>query len=116
MENKGKLILTENKNTQGRKTISLLHGIFCQRRHVKNKQLIYESVTKIIMQDGFLEIWPVTRRAERKLLETEWDFWKKQIEFVRDQYVFRNYHVYTINTLESGKLKIETRNTTTIGK
>jgi len=67
----------DERNTQGRKAISLLNSILWdQNISNNNKHKIYNTIVKSITTYS-CEVWSLKERAKKKLTATEMDFWRR---------------------------------------
>jgi len=67
----------KDRNTQGRKAISLLNGVLWDRNiNRENKTRIYKTIVKSIITYSS-EVWPLKDRTTKMLEATEMDFWRR---------------------------------------
>lgn len=67
----------QERNTQGRRAISLLNNILWDQNISKNnKQNIYNSIVKSVITYSS-EVWQLKQKSEKMLEATEMDFWRR---------------------------------------
>lgn len=78
------------RNTQGRKAITLLNGILWDKNISReNKIRIYNTIVKAIITYSS-EVWPMKERTSKMLTATEMDFWRRSAGRSRMERVTNN--------------------------
>lgn len=78
------------RNTLGRRAISMLNGVLWDKNISKeNKKRIYNTIVKSIVTYSS-EVWPIKAKTEKMLMATEMDFWRRsagrsRIERIRNE-------------------------------